>query len=169
MKSYQSLRDAAYAEVRRFQRQVDFYRFCERASRPSHISAHQCERPVRALTVSNGFAENGGGGDASCSVSLPSSRSVAAKEDDDGGDPDPDPEPEPEPPRSPHYPSSPALLSLKAVSGRGFLSHSHIYSLIREGLFPAPVKIGRTSRWVAFEIDAWIASCIQQRSASCAR
>lgn len=165
MHSYQALRDTAYAETRRLKRELDFYRTCQRGSMPSYVSARECDRPADPLTVSNGFDETGGGG-ASCSVSLPSStHAVAAKEDDDGGDPDPEPERR----RSPHYPSSPALLSLKAVSGRCFLSHSHIYSLIREGLFPAPVKIGRTSRWVVSEIDAWIASCIQQRSASCAR
>lgn len=135
-----------------------------RAHLAVYLGVHDCEQSGRTLSVSNGFAESGGGG---ASMSLPAStRAVAGQDDDDGGDPDPEPERR----RSPDHNLSPLLLlPLRAVSGRCFLSHSHIYSLIREGLFPAPVKIGRTSRWVASEIDTWIASCIQQRSASSAR
>lgn len=33
------------------------------------------------------------------------------------------------------------------------LSHTKIYRLVREGLIPSPVKVGKTSAWPQHEID----------------
>lgn len=48
---------------------------------------------------------------------------------------------------------------------RAGISRSHAYELIAAGEFPRPVKVGRASRFVAAEIDAWIEGRIAQRDA----
>lgn len=46
------------------------------------------------------------------------------------------------------------------------ISRSHAYELMAANAFPLPVKIGRASRWVSTEIDAWIAARIAARDAA---
>lgn len=41
------------------------------------------------------------------------------------------------------------------------LSDKWFYKLIQEGLFPKPIKMGRSSRWLRSEVEAWV----QQRIA----
>ena len=55
-------------------------------------------------------------------------------------------------------PNRERLLRLKEVQDRVGLCGSHIYNLIRENRFPAPIKLlgSRRSAWVESEIDAWI-------------
>ena len=48
---------------------------------------------------------------------------------------------------------------------RAGLSRSHAYELMTRGEFPRPVKIGRASRFVAAEVDAWIAARMAERGA----
>ncbi|WP_204353376.1 helix-turn-helix transcriptional regulator [Tritonibacter mobilis] len=48
------------------------------------------------------------------------------------------------------------LIDVKEVCRVVSLSRSQIYALMREGAFPAPVKVGRASRWRVAEIDKWI-------------
>ena len=45
-----------------------------------------------------------------------------------------------------------------ATRGITGFSAKHIYHLINEGKFPAPVKIGRASLWRLSEINSWLAS-----------
>jgi predicted DNA-binding transcriptional regulator AlpA len=53
--------------------------------------------------------------------------------------------------------TSPLLLALPAVRHTvGGISRSSIYEQIQGGTFPKPVKIGRSSRWLASEIQAWV-------------
>ena len=68
--------------------------------------------------------------------------------------------------------SNEALLPMKAskarpakegVAGRVGMHPSTIYAEIKEGRFPAPVKLGRSSRWLESEIDAWIAARVTER------
>ncbi len=55
------------------------------------------------------------------------------------------------------------FLELAAVTGLVGLQKSTVYRLIREGQFPAPLRIGpRTSRWVESSVLTWI----QERIAS---
>ncbi|WP_336285933.1 AlpA family transcriptional regulator [Citrobacter arsenatis] len=57
--------------------------------------------------------------------------------------------------------TSPALLNDKLVdmafitefSG---LSDKWFYKLISEGQFPKPIKLGRSSRWLKSEVEAWM-------------
>ncbi|MEN3752102.1 AlpA family transcriptional regulator [Mangrovibacter sp. SLW1] len=36
------------------------------------------------------------------------------------------------------------------------LSDKWFYKLIQEGLFPKPIKLGRSSRWLESEVEAWV-------------
>ncbi|QMQ34140.1 AlpA family phage regulatory protein [Escherichia coli] len=38
----------------------------------------------------------------------------------------------------------------------------YIYRLIRDGAFPAPIKLGRSSRWLKSEVEAWLQARIAQ-------
>lgn len=50
------------------------------------------------------------------------------------------------------------FLRLPKVIERTGLSRSSIYSMIGEGLFPAPVKIGRRAvAWREADLDRWAA------------
>lgn len=51
------------------------------------------------------------------------------------------------------------LLTRRQVEARCGLSTSSIYRLMREGLFPEPIRIGRRAvRWPQLEINAWLAT-----------
>ncbi|MBZ4073447.1 AlpA family phage regulatory protein, partial [Escherichia fergusonii] len=36
------------------------------------------------------------------------------------------------------------------------------YRLIKDGLFPKPVKLGRSSRWLKSEVENWLQERINQ-------
>ncbi|MCL6350158.1 helix-turn-helix transcriptional regulator [Pectobacterium polaris] len=36
------------------------------------------------------------------------------------------------------------------------LSDKWFYKLIQDGLFPKPIKMGRSSRWLKSEIEMWV-------------
>ncbi len=36
------------------------------------------------------------------------------------------------------------------------VSDKWIYRLIKEGIFPKPIKLGRSSRWLQSEVEAWL-------------
>lgn len=49
------------------------------------------------------------------------------------------------------------LLSRPQVEAKCAMSRSAIYSAMREGDFPLPIRIGRQAvRWKLTELDAWI-------------
>lgn len=48
------------------------------------------------------------------------------------------------------------LLDMPTLRQRIGLCRSNIYQQIHAGKFPEPVKIGRSSRWLASEIHAWV-------------
>lgn len=54
------------------------------------------------------------------------------------------------------------LLDLPAVCAATTLKKSKLYQMMREGEFPAPIKIGNTTRkaWVRAEVEACINSWI---------
>lgn len=56
------------------------------------------------------------------------------------------------------------FLSLDDVLERTALAKSTLYQRIRAGDFPKPVPLGgRAKRWIASEIDQWIADRIANR------
>lgn len=36
------------------------------------------------------------------------------------------------------------------------VSDKWIYRLIKDGIFPKPIKLGRSSRWLQREVEAWL-------------
>jgi prophage regulatory protein len=48
------------------------------------------------------------------------------------------------------------------LEGRVGLKKSQLWTLIREGRFPRPVKVGRATLFVSSEIDAWMAERIRE-------
>lgn len=63
------------------------------------------------------------------------------------------------------FPEVPALFKFDYLSNYVKFGRSRIYGLIAEGKFPAPVKVGKSSRWVKSEIDSWLSEQITARSA----
>ncbi len=58
------------------------------------------------------------------------------------------------------------LLAKPEVLDRLSISNDTLYSLIRAGRLPRPVKIGVASRWPEHEIDAFIAGRLAEREAA---
>jgi prophage regulatory protein len=57
-----------------------------------------------------------------------------------------------------------SILRRKQVEARTGLSRSTIYLRIQEGTFPRPINLGaRAVGWVENEIEAWLASCVENR------
>ena len=111
-------------------------------------------------TISNGFPGRGGGGAAEAEAETSDcsggegAPEVAASDDDGDGDPDSDRR---RPRSKSSHPSSPpALLAFEPLSHYVSFGRSRIYQLIAAGEFPQPIKVGKSSRWVKAEIDAWI-------------
>jgi prophage regulatory protein len=51
-------------------------------------------------------------------------------------------------------------LSLAALIAKTTLQKTAIYSGIKEGTFPPPIKLGGTrSAWLESEVDDWLAGC----------
>lgn len=48
------------------------------------------------------------------------------------------------------------LLRMRDVSTKVKAGKTKLYSMIRSGEFPAPIKIGTASRWVDEEVEAFI-------------
>ena len=56
------------------------------------------------------------------------------------------------------------ILKLRQVTEKAAISRSSLYAKVKQGKFPAPVKLGeRASGWIEDEIDAWIEQRIQAR------
>lgn len=54
------------------------------------------------------------------------------------------------------------LLRLPDVRGRTGLGRSMVYHLIRQGKFPAPIKLSeRCSAWLESDIETWIQSRLE--------
>lgn len=54
------------------------------------------------------------------------------------------------------------LFDLAEIKTRtGYKSSTSVYALMREHNFPDPIRVGRTRRWVATEVNAWINKQIQ--------
>ena len=104
-----------------------------------------------ALSISDDMPEAGGGGESAAAPE------VAASDDDDGdGDGDPDSDRRRPRSKSSHPSFPPALLAFEPLSHYVGFGRSRIYQLIAAGEFPQPIKVGKSSRWVKAEIDAWI-------------
>lgn len=55
------------------------------------------------------------------------------------------------------------LIDMKYLVYHSGLSDKHFYSLIKRGMFPKPIKLGRSSRWKKSEYEQWLAKRIKKR------
>lgn len=111
-----------------------------------------------ALSISDDMPECGGG------AGIADSAEVAASDDDEGGDDDGEPAR-----RSPHVKPNPtfapAFFSFTPLSHYIGFGRSRIYQLIADPVlkFPAPIKIGKSSRWLKTEVDNWLSKQADSR------
>ena len=56
-------------------------------------------------------------------------------------------------------PTPPSLYTLREIIARGKFSKTHLYTMVRDGLFPAPaLRCGpRFTRWTSDQVDQFFA------------
>jgi prophage regulatory protein len=55
------------------------------------------------------------------------------------------------------------LIPLEEVMARCGMGRTAIYARIKAATFPAPAKVGSSSRWVSTEVDRWVLEVIAAR------
>lgn len=48
------------------------------------------------------------------------------------------------------------LVDMAFITGFTQLTDKWFYKLIQLGEFPKPIKLGRSSRWLQSEVEAWV-------------
>ncbi|MGJ7324972.1 AlpA family transcriptional regulator [Morganella morganii] len=48
------------------------------------------------------------------------------------------------------------LVDMKFITKFTGLTDKWFYKLIQNGQFPKPIKLGRSSRWLKSEVEAWL-------------
>ncbi|EKK3982101.1 AlpA family transcriptional regulator [Cronobacter sakazakii] len=48
------------------------------------------------------------------------------------------------------------LVDMRFITKLTGLTDKWFYKLIKDGAFPKPVKLGRSSRWLQSEVEAWL-------------
>lgn len=56
------------------------------------------------------------------------------------------------------------LINLSEVMLRTGFKKTAIYSWVKDGTFPLPVKIGSSARWSLEEVEAWIQNKLDSRA-----
>ncbi|WP_448196002.1 helix-turn-helix transcriptional regulator [Raoultella planticola] len=54
------------------------------------------------------------------------------------------------------------LVTMAFITRLTGLTDKWFYFLIKNGEFPKPIKLGRSSRWLQSEVDAWLQQRIDQ-------
>ncbi|ECG5644043.1 AlpA family transcriptional regulator [Salmonella enterica subsp. enterica serovar Poona] len=54
------------------------------------------------------------------------------------------------------------FVDMAFITGLTGLTDKWFYRLIKDGLFPKPVKLGRSSRWLKSEVETWLQERINQ-------
>ena len=54
------------------------------------------------------------------------------------------------------------MVDMAFITQLNGLTAKWFYRLIRHGAFPAPIKLGRSSRWLKSEVEAWLQARIAQ-------
>ncbi|HCM62118.1 MAG TPA: hypothetical protein DIT05_06170 [Morganella sp. (in: Bacteria)] len=57
------------------------------------------------------------------------------------------------------------FVDIKFITHLTGLSDKWFYKLIKDGEFPKPIKLGRSSRWLKSEIENWLQECIAKSRA----
>ena len=55
------------------------------------------------------------------------------------------------------------LLPIEEVMARCALGRTAIYARIKNGSFPAPAKVGSSSRWLSTEVNGWVRAVMASR------
>lgn len=68
--------------------------------------------------------------------------------------------------------TSPTLLNDQLVDMTFITTYTQcsdkwFYKLISEGLFPKPIKLGRSSRWLRSEVETWMQQRITDSRGNC--
>lgn len=58
-----------------------------------------------------------------------------------------------------------SLIDLKYITNDSGFTAKYFYSIIKRGEFPAPIKLGRSSRWLLKDYSEWKARHIERRDA----
>jgi len=48
------------------------------------------------------------------------------------------------------------MVDMAFITGFTGLTDKWFYKLIKDGEFPKPIKLGRSSRWMQSEVEAWV-------------
>ncbi|EQA9811045.1 AlpA family transcriptional regulator [Klebsiella oxytoca] len=54
------------------------------------------------------------------------------------------------------------LVDMRFLTKLTGLTDKWFYKLIKDGAFPKPVKLGRSSRWLKSEVESWLQERINQ-------
>ena len=54
------------------------------------------------------------------------------------------------------------LVTMTFITQLTGLTDKWFYKLIKDGEFPTPIKLGRSSRWLESEVEAWLQQRIAQ-------
>nr|WP_302824655.1 AlpA family transcriptional regulator [Hafnia alvei] len=54
------------------------------------------------------------------------------------------------------------FVSMEFITKLTGLTDKYFYKLIKDGRFPKPIKLGRSSRWLESEVEAWLQQRIAQ-------
>ncbi|HHA1281875.1 TPA: helix-turn-helix transcriptional regulator [Enterobacter asburiae] len=54
------------------------------------------------------------------------------------------------------------LVTMAFITRRTGLTDKWFYKLIKDGEFPKPIKLGRSSRWLQSEVETWLQQRIDQ-------
>ena len=54
------------------------------------------------------------------------------------------------------------LVEMKEITKLTGLTDKWFYKLIQDGQFPKPIKLGRSSRWLKSEVEAWLQARITE-------
>lgn len=58
-----------------------------------------------------------------------------------------------------------SFIDLKYITNDSGFTAKYFYSIIKRGEFPAPIKLGRSSRWLLRDYSEWKARHIEIRDA----
>lgn len=54
------------------------------------------------------------------------------------------------------------LVDMAFITNYTEMTDKWFYKLIQDGVFPKPIKLGRSSRWLQSEVEAWVQQRINQ-------
>lgn len=60
-------------------------------------------------------------------------------------------------------PEAVRLIPIEEVMLRCGMGRTAIYARVKAGSFPAPAKVGSSSRWVSTEVEMWVRDVIAAR------